>query len=176
MVETITEDSGRVGVVVPHGVLFRGSSEGKIRQSLIDDNLLDAVIGLPSNLFFGTGIPAAVLIFKKKKRDDTVLFIDASREFQDGKNQNTLRPQDIEKIVKTYKARETVDKYAYKAKKKEIVENDYNLNIPRYVDTFEEEVEIDINAVQKEINQLEKELSQVQDQMKGYLQELGYDT
>lgn len=175
MVETITEDSGRVGVVVPHGVLFRGASEGKIRQSLIDDNLLDAVIGLPSNLFFGTGIPAAILIFKKKKKDDTVLFIDASREFQDGKNQNTLRLQDIEKIVKTYKARESVDKYAYKAKKKEIVENDYNLNIPRYVDTFEEETEIDINAVQKEINQLEKELSTVQAQMKGYLKELGYD-
>lgn len=175
MVETITEDSGRVGVVVPHGVLFRGSSEGKIRQSLIDDNLLDAVIGLPSNLFFGTGIPAAILIFKKKKKDDTVLFIDASREFQDGKNQNILRPQDIEKIVKTYKARENVDKYAYKAMKKEIVENDYNLNIPRYVDTFEEEAEININAVQIEINQLEKDLFEVQTQMKGYLKELGYD-
>lgn len=176
MVETITEDSGRVGVVVPHGVLFRGSSEGKIRKALIDENLLDAVIGLPSNLFFGTGIPAAILIFKKKKKDDSVLFIDASREFQGGKNQNTLRLQDIKKIVKSYKARESVDKYAYKAKKKEIIGNDYNLNIPRYVDTFEEEVEIDISAVQKEINQLEKELSAVQAQMKKYLKELGYDS
>lgn len=176
MVETITENSGRVGVVVPHGVLFRGAAEGKIRQSLIDDNLLDAVIGLPSNLFFGTGIPAAILIFKKKKKDDTVLFIDASREFQDGKNQNILRTQDIEKIVKTYKKRETLEKYAYRTTNQEIIDNEYNLNLPRYVNTFEEEAEIDINAVQKEISQLEKELSTVQNQMKGYLKELGYET
>jgi type I restriction enzyme M protein len=135
--------------------------------------LLDAVIGLPSNLFFGAGIPAAILIFKKKKKDDSVLFIDASREFQKGKNQNTLRQQDIEKIVKTFKARETVDRYAYKARKKQIVTNDYNLNIPRYVDTFEEEAELDISAIQNEIYELEKELTTVQDKMKGYLKELG---
>ena len=133
------------------------------------------MIGLPSNLFFGTGIPAAILIFKKKKKDDSVLFIDASREFQDGKNQNILRPQDIEKIVKTFKSRDSVNKYSYRAKKKEIVDNDYNLNIPRYVDTFEEEAEVDINSVQKEINQLERDLSAVQTQMKEYLKELGYD-
>lgn len=175
MVETITEDSGRVGVVVPHGVLFRASSEGKIRRSLIEDNLLDAVIGLPSNLFFGTGIPAAILIFKKNKQDDSVIFIDASHEYQDGKNQNSLRPQDIEKIVQTYKTRESVEKYAYKATKEEIIGNDCNLNIPRYVDTFEEETEIDINTVQKEIEQLEKELTTVQAQMKVYLKELGYE-
>ena len=133
------------------------------------------MIGLPSNLFFGTGIPAAILIFKKNKKDDSVLFIDASREFQDGKNQNILRPQDIEKIVKTFKSRDSVNKYSYRAKKKEIVDNDYNLNIPRYVDTFEEEAEVDINSVQKEINQLERDLSAVQTQMKEYLKELGYD-
>lgn len=175
MVETITEDSGRVGVVVPHGVLFRGSSEGKIRQELIDENLLDAVVGLPSNLFYGTGIPAAILIFKKNKSDKKVLFIDASREFLDGKNQDYLRDEDIAKIVKTYKTRETVDKYAYLADIKEIQENDYNLNIPRYVDTFEEEEEVDINETQKEIKDLETELAQVQKEMAGYLEELGYE-
>ncbi|MBF0314309.1 MAG: type I restriction-modification system subunit M [Oligoflexia bacterium] len=175
MIETITEDSGRVGVVVPHGVLFRGAAEGKIRQQLIEENLLDAVIGLPANLFFGTGIPAAILIFKKKKKDDSVFFIDASREFLDGKNQNYLREQDLKKIVTTYKKREDVDKYAKKATLKEIQENDFNLNIPRYVDTFEEEAEIDIKAVQKEINKLEAELVTVQGEMKKYLKELGYE-
>ncbi|MBT3235092.1 MAG: type I restriction-modification system subunit M [Bdellovibrionales bacterium] len=175
MVETITEDSGRVGVVVPHGVLFRGSSEGKIRKQLIDDNLLDAVIGLPSNLFYGTGIPAAILIFKKNKSDDKTLFIDASREFLDGKNQDFLRDQDIKKIIDVYKARDCVDKYAHLATIEEIQENDYNLNIPRYVDTFEEEEEIDINAVQKEIKDLENDLARVQKEMAGYLQELGYE-
>lgn len=175
MIETITEDSGRVGVVVPHGVLFRGAAEGKIRQQLIEENLLDAVIGLPANLFFGTGIPAAILIFKKKKKDDSVLFIDASREFLDGKNQNFLRQEDLKKIVATYKNREDVDKYAKKASVKEIKGNDFNLNIPRYVDTFEEEAEIDIKAVQIEINKLEAELVTVQGEMKKYLKELGYE-
>src|SRR5690606_3686119 len=113
--------------------------------------------------------------FKKGKTDDSVMFIDASREYEDNKNQNRLRDQDIEKIVATYKKRESVDKYAYKATESEIVENDYNLNIPRYVDTFEEEKEVDINAVQKEINQLEDELAIIQKQMKGYLEELGFE-
>ncbi len=174
MIETTTKDSGRVGVVVPHGVLFRGSSEGKIRKQLIEENLLDAVIGLPSNLFYGTGIPAAVLIFKRNKQDNNVLFIDASREYQDGKNQNKLRQSDIDKIVATYKTRETVDKYAYLASFEEIEENDFNLNIPRYVDTFEEEEEIDIEAVQAEINQIESELVEVKEEMAGFLKELGY--
>ena len=175
MVETTTQDSGRVGVVVPHGVLFRGSTEGKIRKELIDENLLDAVVGLPSNLFYGTGIPAAILIFKRNKSDNKVLFIDGSRDFLDGKNQDSLRDQDIKKIVKTYKTRESVEKYAYLASLEEIQENDYNLNIPRYVDTFEEEEEIDINAVQKEIKDLEIELTAVQKDMDGYLKELGYE-
>jgi type I restriction enzyme M protein len=160
--------------VVPHGVLFRGSSEGKIRQALIEENLLDAVIGLPSNLFFGTGIPAAVLIFKRNKPDDTVLFIDASSEYQDGKNQNTLRTEDLAKIVATYKQRETVEKYAYLASLEEIKANDFNLNIPRYVDTFEEEDEIDIAEVQAEIDQLEQELADIKVEMGEYLLELGY--
>jgi type I restriction enzyme M protein len=192
MIETITETSGRVGVVVPHGVLFRGSSEGKIRQQLIEENLLDAVVGLPANLFYGTGIPAAILVFRKQKpplhdspsRDGkksrlgessnrTVLFIDASREYDDAKTQNRLADQHIEKIVATYKARQNVDKYAYVADIDEINENDFNLNIPRYVDTFEEEEEIDVRAVQEEIDELDGELAQVQEQMHGYLKELG---
>jgi type I restriction enzyme M protein len=174
MIETTTKDSGRVGVVVPHGVLFRGSSEGKIRQQLIEENLLDAVIGLPANLFYGTGIPAAVLVFKRNKTDSNVLFIDASHEYQDVKNQNRLRQSDIDKIVTTYQTRETVDKYAYLASFEEIKDNDFNLNIPRYVDTFEEEAEIDIEAVQDEISQLETELEGVKQEMAGYLKELGY--
>jgi type I restriction enzyme M protein len=173
MIETITETSGRVGVVVPHGVLFRGSTEGKIRQQLIEENLLDAVIGLPANLFFGTGIPAAILVFRKQKPDKSVVFIDASRDYVDGKNQVSLSDAHLEKIVATYKARENVDKYAYVADFDEIKENDFNLNIPRYVDTFEEEEEIDIRAVQKEIDELDAELAQVQEQMQGYLKELG---
>lgn len=173
MIETITETSGRVGVVVPHGVLFRGSTEGKIRQQLIEENLLDAVIGLPANLFFGTGIPAAILVFRKQKPDKSVVFIDASREYEDGKNQVSLSDAHLEKIVATYTARENVDKYAYVADFDEIKENDFNLNIPRYVDTFEEEEDIDIRAVQEEIDELDTELAQVQEQMQGYLKELG---
>lgn len=173
MIETVVEGVGKVGVVVPHGVLFRGGAEGKIRKVLIEENFLDAVVGLPSNLFYGTGIPAAILIFNKGKKAKDVLFIDASREFQEGKNQNRLRKEDIEKIVSTFKARKDVEKYAHAATLKEIQENDFNLNISRYVDTFEEEEEIDIKAVQAEIEKLEGELADVRQKMKGYLKELG---
>jgi type I restriction enzyme M protein len=178
MIETTYREpsqNGRVGVIVPHGVLFRGSSEGAIRQRLIEENLLDAVIGLPANLFYGTGIPAAILIFKRNRADDSVLFIDASREFEAGTNQNQLRPQDIEKIVETYRARQTVEKYAYLATREAIAVNDYNLNIPRYVDTFEAEEAIDLKAVQAEINALEDQLTDVKARMEGYLRELGLD-
>lgn len=182
MIEIAYEGRGKVGVVVPHGVLFRGASEGKIRQQTIEENLLEAVIGLPANLFFGTGIPAAIVIFNKGKKTDNVLFIDASREFENGKNQNRLRECDIKHIVETYtkftaggmKASVAEDKYAYVASRAEIAENDYNLNIPRYVDTYEEEEEIDIQAVQQEIDTLEGELANVQARMKEYLKELGY--
>lgn len=174
MVETALADEGRVGVIVPHGVLFRGGAEGKIRQQMIEENLLKAVIGLPANLFFGTGIPAAILIFDKGKHTRDVLFIDASRDYMDDKNQNRLRDQDIEKIVKTYQRFETEPKYAYRATPDEIKENDFNLNIPRYVDTFEEEEEVDILAVQKEIEQLEVELASTRQEMAVYLKELGY--
>ena len=173
MVETANEVNGRVGVIVPHGVLFRGGAEGRIRKQFIEENIIDAVIGLPSNLFFGTSIPAAILIFKKGRKDKDILFIDASREYEDGKNQNRLRQQDIDKIYDTYLNRKTIDKYSYRASIDEIRENDYNLNIPRYVDTFEEEEEIDIPTVQKEIQRLETELAAVRKEMDGYLKELG---
>ena len=174
MIETLKPVTGRMGVVVPHGVLFRGSSEGKIREKLINENLLDAVIGLPEKLFYGTGIPAAILIFKKQKSDDSVLFIDASREFKSGKNQNNLSEDNIAKIIATYRARESVDKYAYLATLQEVQDNDYNLNIPRYVDTFEEEAEIDLVAVRAEREQLKTQLAELEVQMAKYLEELGY--
>ena len=174
MIETLKPVTGRMGVVVPHGVLFRGSSEGKIREKLINENLLDAVIGLPEKLFYGTGIPAAILIFKKQKSDDSVLFIDASREFKSGKNQNNLTEDNIAKIIATYRARESVDKYAYLATLQEVKDNDYNLNIPRYVDTFEEEAEIDLVAVRAEREQLKTQLAELEVKMAKYLEELGY--
>ncbi len=188
MIETTYEDVGKTGVIVPHGVLFRGSSEGKIREQLIKENLLEAVIGLPANLFFGTGIPAAILIFNKGKGDNKdVLFIDASREYQEGKNQHRLREdKDIKHIVDTYKAFKAAaplnmeegavieDKYAYRATLKEIEGNDYNLNIPRYVDTFEEEAPIDIATTQAEISRLKTELTTVENKMDEYLKELGF--
>ena len=178
MVETTFTDpnqNGRVGVITPHGVLFRSGAEGKIRRKLVEENLLDAVIGLPPNLFYGTGIPAAILIFKRNKPDDTVLFIDASREFGQGTNQNYLRAHDIEKVLITYRQRQNMDKYAYAATFEEIKENDFNLNVPRYVDTFEDEEEIDLVSVQSEIRDLETELVKVQKKMKSYLVELGLD-
>lgn len=175
MIETMKPKTGRMAVVVPHGVLFRGSSEGKIRQKLIEENLLDAVIGLPEKLFYGTGIPAAILIFKRNKVDNNVLFIDASREFKSGKNQNVLSEDNIAKIVATYREGGNVDKYAYIASFKEIQDNDFNLNIPRYVDTFEEEEEIDLVAVREERLALTAQLNALEVEMMGYLKELGYE-
>ncbi|MCB0615664.1 MAG: type I restriction-modification system subunit M [Phaeodactylibacter sp.] len=182
MIETAYEGKGKVGVVVPHGVLFRSSSEGKIRQKTIEENLLEAVIGLPANLFFGTGIPAAILVFNKGKGDNTnVLFIDASQRYEQGKNQNILREKDIEEVVSTYRKFNSSklqpgvveDKYSYVATFEEIEENEFNLNIPRYVDTFEGEAEVDMKAVAEKIEGLEEELAEVQGQMKKYLEELG---
>lgn len=175
MIETMKPGSGRMAVVVPHGVLFRGAAEGAIRKKLIDENLLDIVIGLPEKLFYGTGIPAAVLVFRKKKTDDKVLFIDASRDYQDGKNQNILRAQDLERILAAGRKRESADKYAYLATLAEIAENDYNLNIPRYVDTFVEEQEIDMSALRAEREKLKAELATLEVQMAAYLKELGYE-
>ena len=174
MIETMKPKTGRMAVVVPHGVLFRGSSEGRIRQKLIEENLLDSVIGLPEKLFYGTGIPAAILVFRKDKIDANVLFIDASREFKSGKNQNQLSDENIAKVIETYKQRETSDKYSYLASLGEIQENDFNLNIPRYVDTFEEEEDIDLMAVQADRKNIEAEIATLNEQMDGYLKELGY--
>ena len=180
MVATAKPKSGRVAVIVPHGVLFRGSSEGKIRQAFIEENILDAVIGLPANLFLNVGIPVAFLIFDKSRekgganenRKD-VLFIDASKEYVSGKKQNTLSEEHINKIVDTYKNRREIEKYSHIATFDEIKENDFNLNIPRYVDTFEEEEEIDLVKVKADIAKAESDLAEVQEKMKKYLEELG---
>ena len=179
MIETAVEKEGRVAIVVPHGVLFRRAAEGRIREKLIKDNLLDAVIGLPGNLFPTTSIPVAILIFDRsrekggayKDRKD-ILFIDASQDYQPGKNQNALMDEHVEKILGAYDKREEVEKYAYLASYDELKGNDFNLNIPRYVDTFEEETEIDIEAVQQEIDTLESELAKVRDKMAYFLKEV----
>jgi len=176
MLHCLDDSTGRMGIVLPHGVLFRGAGEGRVRKQIIENfNLLDAVIGLPANLFFGAGIPACVLVFKKNRQNRNIFFIDASGEgnYEKGKNQNILRPEDIEKIATTYRNRAVIEKYSYDAKYEEIVENDFNLNIPRYVDTFEEEPEVDIVAVKSEIAGIETELAEVQAQMAEYLKDLG---
>jgi len=179
MIEAAVEKEGRVAIVVPHGVLFRGAAEGRIREKLIKDNLLDAVIGLPGKLFPTTSIPVAILIFDRSRekgganesRKD-VLFIDASQDYQPGKNQNSLMDEHTEKILSAYEAREEVEKYAHLASFDDLKENDFNLNIPRYVDTFEEEAEIDIEAVQQEIDTLEGELAEVRGKMANLLKEV----
>ena len=168
-------DNGTMAVVLPHGVLFRGAAEGVIRKYLIEkENVLDAVIGLPANIFFGTSIPTVILVFKKNRdNNDNILFIDASNEFEKGKNQNNLTDEQVEKIVDTFVKREAIDKYSYVATIEEIKENDYNLNIPRYVDTFEEEEPIDLQAVSEKIASIDKEIAKLDDELAVYLRELG---
>jgi type I restriction enzyme M protein len=175
MIETSVAADGKVAVVVPHGVLFRGGQEGKIRRKLIEENLLEAVIGLPANLFFGTGIPAAVLLFNRAKSTSDVMFIDASREFEDAKRQARLADTHIAKIVATVRAGVSVPKYAQRAKPAELVENEFNLNIPRYVDTFEAEVDIDVAKLEAKIEKIEAELVQTRAEMATYLRELSID-
>jgi type I restriction enzyme M protein len=181
-IEIAKRQSGRVAVIVPHGVLFRGGAEGKIRQALIEENLLDAVVGLPANLFTTTGIPVAILIFDRSREQGgvnearkDVLFIDASKEFNPGKTQNFMDETHIAKVLETYRLRAEIEKYSHRASPEEISANDFNLNIPRYVDTFEAEEEIDIVALQRDINQIESELTEVRAKMAGYLKELGVD-
>lgn len=164
-------ETGRMGIVLPHGVLFRGAAEGKIRQGILAANWLDAVIGLPANLFYGTSIPAVVLVFKKTRNRQDVLFIDASKEFEKEKTQNRLK--NLAKIVSAYEAYQEIEKFAHLASPEEIRNNDFNLNISRYVDTLEEEEAIDLEAVQAEIKQTESELAQVRGKLDGYLKELG---
>lgn len=169
------DDNGTMAVVLPHGVLFRGAAEGVIRKYLIEEkNYLDTVIGLPANIFYGTSIPTCILVFKKcRQADDNVLFIDASEEFEKGKNQNNLTDDHVEKILNTYQSRETIDRYSYAATLEEIKENDYNLNIPRYVDTFIEEEPVDLDKVQAEIAEIDKEMAVLEEEINGYLRELG---
>ncbi|MGL5296246.1 MAG: type I restriction-modification system subunit M [Culicoidibacterales bacterium] len=168
------DDNGTMAVVLPHGVLFRGAAEGLIRKHLIEQrNSLDAVIGLPANIFYGTSIPTAILVFKKCRENDDILFIDASNEFEKGKNQNNLTDNHVEKIITTYAKRTTIEKYSYVASVAEVVENDYNLNIPRYVDTFEEESPIDLSAVKIKLADIDAEIEASNAKLVAYFQELG---
>ena len=172
-----TNQDGMVGVVVPHGVLFRGALEGKIRTEFIENDLIEAIVGLPSNLFYGTGIPAAIMILNKNKlpqRKNRILFIDASQDFENGKNQNKLMIEHIEKIVNTYRDFKIIDKYSRVVEFDELKENDFNLNISRYVDTTPEEEPIDIDATIKELNLIEQEKVEVEREMNEYLEELGF--
>lgn len=164
---------GTMAIVLPHGVLFRGAAEGKIRQTLIEKNYLDTVIGLPANLFYGTSIPTTILVFKKNRKNKDILFIDASNDFEKGKNQNTLSEENIKKIIETFDNRTDVDKYAHVATIDEIRENDFNLNIPRYVDTFEEEEPIDLNEVQQQIAQDDKEIAELEEEIRKQFELLG---
>lgn len=176
MIYHMDDSDGRVAVLLPHGVLFRGGAEETIRKYIIKDlNRLDAVIGLPANLFHGTGIPVCVLVLRSNRNGNSgnILFIDASKDFKAGKNQNILEQEHIDKIVDAYVKRVDIDKFAHVAEMSEIIENGYNLNIPRYVDTFEEEEPVDLEAVVKEIEDCDKEILQTEEILKGYFNQLG---
>ena len=168
------DDNGTLALVLPHGALFRGAAEGHIRQYLIrEKNYLDAVIGLPSNIFYGTSIPTCIMVFKKNRNNKDVLFIDASEHYEKVKTQNVLREEHIEKIVSTYRNRTVEDKFSYVASNDELIENEYNLNIPRYVDTFEEEAQIDLEAVSYQLGSLDGEIHQTDKMIEGFCEELG---
>ncbi|HHB1887478.1 TPA: type I restriction-modification system subunit M [Bacillus cereus] len=169
------KDSGTMAIVLPHGVLFRGAAEGVIRKKLIEDGSVDAVIGMPANLFFGTSIPTTVIILKKNRTTRDVLFIDASNEFTKEKNQNKLSKENIDKIVETYKKREDVEKYAHIATFDEIKENDFNLNIPRYVDTFVEEAPVDMASVGSTIKDIRKEKAELESSLYDMISSLQFD-
>ena len=169
------DNEGTMAVIVPHGVLFRGASEGVIRKYLLKEkNYIDAIIGLPANIFYGTSIPTCIIVVKKnRKAEDDILFIDGSNDFEKSKNQNYLRDEDVEKIVNTYRERKEIEKYSKKVSMKEIEENDYNLNIPRYVDTFEEEEEINLDDIVSKIEKLVEEEKEIDETIKGFCDELG---
>lgn len=176
MIATLKPE-GRAGIVLPHGILFRGGAEGRIRQGIIEDDLLEAVIGLPSNLFYGAGIPACLFILNKNKpsnRKGKVFFLYGARDYQEGKNQNKLRPQDINKVVTAYRSYSSVDKYCRPVPLDEIRQNDYNLNIPRYIDITEEEEQIDIEQTLKELAALKKERAAAEAQVEEHLKKLGF--
>src|SRR5690625_1065256 len=176
MVATLNH-KGKAGVVMPHGVLFRGGAEGKIREGLLKEDLVEAIIGVPANLFYGTGIPASILVLNRNKeadKKDKVFFLDGSKDFQEGKNQNVLRDEDIEKIVAGYDAWEEQEKYCRVVALEESAKNDYNLNIDRYIDTKEEEEQNEVAEGLAELRTREKESEEMEDKMYGYLKELGY--
>ena len=174
MLYSLTDD-GTMATILPHGVLFRGAAEQRIRKEFIKLNYLHAVIGLPEKLFYGTGIPACIMVFKKNRKSKEVLFIDGSGEesFEKLSNQNALREKDLERIMEVYKNYEEIDKFSYVASVDEIKENDYNLNIPRYVDTFEEEDPVDMEEVAENIKKIKTELKEIEEKMEGYLEKLG---
>lgn len=171
-------ENGCAAIIMPHGVLFRGAAEGHIRRYLIEErNYLDAVIGLPPNIFYGTSIPTCILVLKKcREHPEDILFIDASKGFEKVKNQNVLREEDIDAIITSYRERSTIDKYSYAAPLAEVAENDYNLNIPRYVNTFEEEERIDLSAVSQRLKALAAQATEIDKVIAGYCAELGIDT
>lgn len=168
------DENGTMAVVMPHGVLFRGAAEGHIRQYLIEDkNYLDAVIGLPSNIFFGTGIPTCIMVFKKcRENSEDILFIDASKEFEKVGKQNVLRAEHINKIIETYRNRSVIDKFSFVASTNDLIENEYNLNIPRYVDTFEEEEPVDLEAVSNKLQSIENDISEADKTISDFCGEL----
>jgi type I restriction enzyme M protein len=172
------EDNGIMACIAPHGVLFRGAAEGHIRKYLIEDrNYIDAIIGLPSNLFYGTSIPTCILVLKKcKETPENILFIDASNDFEKVKNQNVLREQDIDKIIETYQNRTVIEKYSNIATLEEVKANDYNLNIPRYVNTFEEAIEINIDAISEKLHSLDAKMKDVDTTIASFCNELNIKT
>jgi type I restriction enzyme M protein len=178
MLHQLDHKNGVMACVLPHGVLFRGAAEGHIRKYLIKDcNYLDTIIGLPANIFYGTSIPTCILVFKKEREHkDNILFIDASQHFEKVKTQNVLREADIAKIIETYTKREAIDKYSYVATLAEVKENDYNLNIPRYVDTFEEEEPVDLNAVSQELKALDQDIKSTDKTIADFCKQLGINT
>lgn len=172
------DEQGTMAVVLPHGVLFRGSSEGVIRQYLIEKmNVVDTIIGLPANIFYGTSIPTCILVLKKNRtHTGDILFIDASNDFDKQKNQNKLLPEHLDKIIDAFTQRQNIDKYAKVATLQEVKDNDYNLNIPRYVDTFEAEDEIDLNAIAQQLKDLEKQSQKTDEVIADFCKELGIDS
>lgn len=181
MIETAKPLTGRIGLIAPHGVLFRGAREGAIRRRLVEENLLDAVIGLPAQLFPTTGIPVCIMVLDRAREAggaradvDTVTFIDASRDFVAGRRMNSVGPEQIERVLAAYASGEAQERYSVIVTREEIAANSYNLNIPRYVDTFEPEEAVDLDAVQQEIEELETQLAAVRGRMAGYMRELGY--
>jgi type I restriction enzyme M protein len=162
-----------MAIILPHGVLFRGGAEARIRTKLLKDGHIDTVIGLPPNLFFSTGIPVCILVLKRCKKPDDLLFINAAEQFEKGKRQNFLRPEDIDRIVDTYQYRTEAERYARRVSMQEIEKNDYNLNISRYVSTAEPEPEIDLAEVHKTLMGIERRIAEAAQDHNGYLKELG---